>query len=92
MAASAKIALSLMLTQTLTLILTLALTQTEEKHLSYFASRGKISTSLNLSTSQITKKKMGNKEKTVQSSVSAATLLKVNIDQYSKYFWCQLHL
>ena len=50
-AASAKIALSLILTQTptltqtLTLIPTLALTltQTEEKH--YFASRGKIATS-----------------------------------------------
>ena len=41
-AASAKIALSLMLTQTLTLIPTLALTQTEEKHC--FASRGKIVT------------------------------------------------
>ena len=43
-AASAKIALNLILTQTLTLIPTLALTQTltptEEKH--YFASRGKI--------------------------------------------------
>ena len=55
-AASAKIALSLMLTQiltlthTLTLILTLALTQTltqtEEK--CYFASRGKIATSLKI--------------------------------------------
>ena len=53
LAASAKIALSLILTQTLTqtltLILTLiptlalTLTQTEEKH--YFASRGKIATS-----------------------------------------------
>ena len=42
-AASAKIALSLMLTQTLTLIPTLALTQTEEKH--YVASGGKIATS-----------------------------------------------
>ena len=44
-AASAKIAISLMLTQTLTLISTLAvtLTQTEKKH--YFASRGKIATS-----------------------------------------------
>ena len=45
-AASAKIALSLMLTltQTLTLIPPLVLTQTEEKH--YFASRGKIATSI----------------------------------------------
>ena len=48
-AASAKIALSLMLTQTLTQTLTLiptlalTLTQTEEKY--YFASRGKIATS-----------------------------------------------
>ena len=50
-AASAKIALSLMLTKTLTLtliltlipILTQALTYTEEKH--YFASRGKIASS-----------------------------------------------
>ena len=41
-AASAKLVLSLILTQTLTLIPTL--TQTEEKH--YFASRGKIATSL----------------------------------------------
>ena len=39
----------LILTQTLTLIPTLALTltQTEEKH--YFASRGKIATSINIS-------------------------------------------
>ena len=52
-AASAKLALNLILTQTLTytltliltLIPTLALTQTEEKH--YFASRGKIATSVN---------------------------------------------
>ena len=45
-ATNVKIALSLMLTltQTLTLIPTLALTQTEEKH--YFASRGKIATSI----------------------------------------------
>ena len=34
---------------------------------------------LNLSTSQINTKKMGDNEKTIRSSVSAATLLKVNI-------------
>ena len=34
---------------------------------------------LNLSTSQINTKKMGDNEKTIRSSMSAATLLKVNI-------------
>ena len=34
---------------------------------------------LNLSTSQINTKKMGDNKKTIRSSVSAATLLKVNI-------------
>ena len=34
---------------------------------------------LNLSTTQINTKKMGDNEKTIWSSVSAATLLKVNI-------------